>query len=77
MTEEYGPDGEIEEVWEGPEAGPEWGSWTTLTITGHGHAEPKRDWRERGVTPPRGFHRYGESRRADAAGRPGQEQAHD
>jgi len=57
LTEQYGPDGEIEEVWEGfpifpGETGPR-----VLIVTGTESAKPRTDWRERGVVPPKGFHR--------------------
>jgi hypothetical protein len=57
MLEEYGPDGEIEEAWEGDRitAGTE--GVEAIIITGHGYVEPRTDWQERGVVPPRGFHR--------------------
>jgi len=56
MTEQYGPDGEIMEVWEGHPLEPGHDGVSILSITGVGFAEPRRDWRERGVVPPRGYH---------------------
>jgi hypothetical protein len=58
MMEYCGPDGEIEEASEGHPIDddlPE-GAVEAVIITGHGYAEPRRDWRERGIVPPRGFH---------------------
>ncbi len=59
MMEQYGPDGEIVEVWEGHPVDPEQEGAHTVSICAHGYAEPRKDWRERGVVPPRGFHRHG------------------
>jgi len=56
MMEEYGPDGEIVKAWEGSPIVPGHEGVTTIIITGVGYAEPREDWRERGVVPPRGFH---------------------
>lgn len=57
MIEQYGPDGEIVEAQEGHPIGPGHESVRTLVITGTDYAEPRTDWRERGVIPPKGFHR--------------------
>ena len=57
MIEKYGSDGEILEASEGHPIAPGEEGVHTLVITGHGFAEPRTDWRERGVIPPRGFHR--------------------
>ena len=57
MIEHYGPDGEIEEAWEGHPIEPGEGKVHALVITGTGFAEPRTDWRERGIVPPRGSHR--------------------
>jgi len=57
MIEQYGPDGEIVEASEGHPIAPGEQEVHTLVITCYGFAEPRRDWRERGVIPPRGFHR--------------------
>jgi hypothetical protein len=56
MTEEYGPDGEIVEAWEGHPIDLS-GEGPRAVIFCHEGAEPRRDWRERGVIPPRGYHR--------------------
>ena len=53
--EEYGPDGEIVEAREGHVLRP-WEKIEFYAITQHGYAEPKLDWRERGVIPPQGIH---------------------
>jgi len=60
MIEKYGPDGEILEASEGHPLGPDHEGVHAVIITGVGYAEPRRDWRERGVIPPRGFHRRAE-----------------
>jgi hypothetical protein len=57
MIEHYGPDGEILEASEGHPIEPGEQEVQALVITCYGFAEPRRDWRERGVIPPRGFHR--------------------
>jgi len=64
MMETYGPDGEILEAWEcWPLTAESLASNPVLSIEvlmpdAEGrHAEPRTDWQERGVTPPRGFHR--------------------
>jgi len=57
MIEKYGPDGEILEASEGHPLGPDHEGVHAVIITGVGYAEPRTDWRERGVIPPRGFHR--------------------
>ena len=57
MMEQYGPDGEVIEVWEGHPIEAEEGSAHTILITGTDFAEPRTDWRERGLVPPRGYHR--------------------
>jgi hypothetical protein len=57
MIEHYGPDGEILEASEGHLISPGDEGVYTLVITGHGFAEPRTDWRERGIVPTRGFHR--------------------
>jgi hypothetical protein len=57
MIEQYGPDGEILQASEGHPIAPGEEGVHTLVITGHGFAELRRDWRERGIIPPRGFHR--------------------
>ena len=57
MTEHYGADGEIVEAWEGHELDPGWEGANSLIITCYGFSEPRTDWRERGIIPPRGFHR--------------------
>ena len=57
MMEEYGPDGEIVKAWEGNPIMPGHEEEPTLIVTGVGYAEPRTDWRERGVVPPQGFHR--------------------
>jgi hypothetical protein len=64
MLEVYGPDGEIleaSECW--PLTAEQLASNPVQSVAvlypdeqGR-HAEPRRDWRERGVIPPRGFHR--------------------
>jgi len=56
-TEEYGPDGEIVTVHEYCPLTPGEQADHTLTITCHGFAAPRTDWRERGVVPPGGYHR--------------------
>jgi len=56
MMEEYGPDGEIVKAWEGSSIVPGHDEVKTIIITGVGYAEPRTDWRERGVVPPQGFH---------------------
>ncbi len=58
MMEQYGPDGEIMEAWEGPPDGARARGATTVLISGTGYAEPRMDWRERGLVPPRGYHRW-------------------
>jgi hypothetical protein len=57
MMEWYGPDGEIVEAWESHPLDPDWDGAHTLVISGTDYAEPRTDWRERGVIPPKGFHR--------------------
>lgn len=57
MMEQYGPDGEIVEAWEGHPLEPGHEGVHTVAITGVGFAEPRRDWRERGVVPPQEYHR--------------------
>ena len=57
MIEKYGPDGEILEASEGHPIAPGEPGVHTLIITYYGFAEPRTDWRERGVVPSRGFHR--------------------
>lgn len=57
MMERYGPDGEILEAWEGHPITPGEGEVHALVITGTDYAEPRTDWRERGIVPPKGFHR--------------------
>jgi len=61
MIEKCGPDGEILEASEHHPLVPGEEGVHTLVITGHGYAEPRTDWRERGLIPPRGFHRGGGS----------------
>jgi hypothetical protein len=61
MMQHYGPDGEILEAWEGHLMEPDDHGVHAVIITGHGFAEPRTDWRERGIVPPRGFHRRGGS----------------
>ena len=56
IVEEYGPDGEIVKAWEGNPLVPGQEGVNTMIVTGVGYAEPRTDWRERGVVPPRGFH---------------------
>lgn len=57
--EHYGPDGEIEEVWGDRHPGTGRAiSFYVVTCTDY--APPKEDWRERGVVPPKGWHRRGE-----------------
>ena len=60
MMEKYGPDGEIVEAWESHELDPDWEGATSIVITCYSFAEPRTDWRERGVIPPQGFHRMRE-----------------
>ena len=60
MMERYGPDGEILEAWESFPIEADHQGVTAVAITGVGYAEPRRDWRERGIVPPRGFHRRAE-----------------
>ena len=75
MLETYGPDGEILEASECWPLTPEdLASNPVLSVEvlmpdeqGH-HAEPKRDWQERGVIPPRGFHRYRERQTGERLG---------
>jgi hypothetical protein len=55
--EEYGPDGEIEEAWEGDRIAPGAEGVEAIIVTSHGYAEPRTDWQARGVVPPRGCHR--------------------
>lgn len=57
MMEKYGPDGEILEASEGYPIGPDHEGVQAVIITGYGFVEPRRDWRERGIVPPRGFRR--------------------
>ena len=57
MIEKYGPDGEILEASEGHPITPGDEGVHTLVISCYGFAEPRRDWRERGIVPQRGFHR--------------------
>jgi hypothetical protein len=64
MFEVYGPDGEIleaSECWpltaEDLASDAVQGVAVLLPDEQGRHAEPKRDWRERGVVPPRGFQR--------------------
>ena len=57
MMERYGPDGEILEAWESFPIEDDHQGVTAAAITGVGYAEPRTDWRERGVVPPHGFHR--------------------
>ena len=57
MLEYYGPDGEIVEAWEGHPIGQDHAGVEAVIITGTDSAEPRTDWRERGVVPPRGLHR--------------------
>ena len=57
LMETYGPDGEIEEAWEGHPLKPDHQGVEVVIITGREYAEPRMDWRERGLVPPRGFHR--------------------
>jgi hypothetical protein len=57
MIETYGPDGEILEAWESFPIEADHEGVSAVVITGVGYAEPRRDWRERGVVPPHGFHR--------------------
>lgn len=57
--ESYGRDGEIEDAFEGTlvhgEEGP--GSViSTVIVSCIRHAEPRTDWRERGVIPPKGWY---------------------
>ena len=61
MLEHYGPDGEILEASEGHLIAPDHEGVHAVVITGVGFAEPRTDWRERGIIPPRGFHRRGGS----------------
>ena len=56
MTEQYGPDGEILEAWEGHPLKPDHTGVSAIIITGVGYAAPREDWRERGIVPPRGYH---------------------
>jgi hypothetical protein len=56
MIEQYGRDGEILEASEGHPIAPDHEGVHAVIITGVGFAEPRRDWRERGMLPPRGFH---------------------
>ena len=55
MREEYDRDGKIVEAWEGHPGGPRDGGLLPVVFC-HEAAEPRRDWRERGIVPPRGFH---------------------
>jgi len=57
MMEKYGPDGEILEASEGHPIEPDHEGVQAVIITGVGSAEPRTDWRERGIIPPRGFRR--------------------
>ena len=57
MIEDYGPDGEILEAAEGHPLEPDWDGVQALIVTGVWFAEPRTDWRKRGIVPPRGFHR--------------------
>ena len=57
LMERYGPDGEILEAWESHPIGPGEEGVKAVIISGHGFMEPRRDWRERGIIPPREFHR--------------------
>jgi len=57
MTEHYGADGEIVEAWEGRPIEPGWDGVHAVIVTGTEYASPRTDWRERGIIPPRGFHR--------------------
>jgi hypothetical protein len=33
------------------------GAVAAVVISGVGYAKPRTDWRERGIVPPRGYHR--------------------
>jgi hypothetical protein len=52
--EEYGPDGEIVKATEWRPV--PWKTFAFYIVTGTGYAEPKTDWRQRGVIPPKGVH---------------------
>jgi hypothetical protein len=52
--EEYGPDGEIVKAAEWRPV--PWKTFALYVVTGTGYAEPKTDWRERGVVPRKGIH---------------------
>jgi hypothetical protein len=56
--EEYGPDGEIVKATEWRPVA--WKTFDRYIVTGTGYAEPKTDWRERGVVPPGGVHPWNE-----------------
>ena len=58
MIEQYGPDGEIVEASEGHPITLDQEGVHAVIITGVGFAEPRTDWHQRGIIPPRGFHRY-------------------
>ncbi len=57
MMEQYGPDGEIEEAWEGHPFPSDGEGVQMVVITGHGFAKPRTDWRKRGIIPPKGYHK--------------------
>jgi hypothetical protein len=63
--EEYGPDGEIVKATEWRPV--PWQTFAFYIVTGTGYAEPKTDWRERGVIPPRGVHPWKDEAEAASA----------
>ena len=54
--EQYDAEGEIVEVWEGHPLEPGEDGVRAVIITGTDYAEPRTDWRERGIVPPQGYH---------------------
>ncbi len=55
--EEYGSDGEILEVWERDPMDSREEGLLPVVFCPEG-VEPRRDWRARGIVPPRGYHRW-------------------